>query len=92
MLTHNKLTSTNSTHLIKPPIALERPVCCEYSKDQYVNFKLKSNPTAMHSTNYKLNIPEFNGGEPKEFYLHLLSKLEKVLAGQTLPTKPVNMC
>ena len=46
-----------SNGFLPPPIPLERPEPKELEKDDYMTFKLKTNPASRNSAEYSLNVP-----------------------------------
>ena len=73
--------------LISAAVGLQRPAHKELSKDKYLTFKLRSNPTDESSTMYELTVPFFSSGTPEEL-LDFIKNVEKVFVGQNMTAGP----
>ena len=62
-----KKTRNASNGFLPPPIPLDCPEPKELEKDQYMTFKLKTNPASRNSAEYSLNVPYFRDGSPEEW-------------------------
>jgi len=65
-----KLRSTKRRY-IKPVIELERPIKRELQKDEFITYKLRSDPTKKDSLTYELTVPYFDTGTPEEMLLFM---------------------
>ena len=82
-----KKTKNASNWFLPPPILLERPEPKELEKDDYMTFKLKTNPASRNIAEYSLNVPYFRDGSPEE-WLKFLMNLKRLFEGQNITTGP----
>ena len=82
-----KSTRSTTKRYIQPAIKLDRPVLKELNKNDYLTFKLRTNPTDSESTTYELSVAYFDHGTPEEL-LKFLESLEKVIKGQNITGGP----
>lgn len=83
---YGKNTNPKKRILIAP-IPLERPEKKSLSKEQYLTFKLRSNPAEADSTTYELTVPFFKDGTPEEV-LDFVRDVRRVIQGQNITTGP----
>ena len=67
---------------------MERPEPKELEKDDYMIFKLKTDPSSKNSTEYSLNVPYFRDGSPEE-WLKFVLNLKRLFEGQNITTGPL---
>ena len=70
-------------HFIPPAIPLDRLTKKTYEKSEVLLLKLRSNPTDEDSQTYKLIIPFFRSGMPKDWLLVKKSIL-RIMVGQNI--------
>ena len=68
-------------------IKLDRPVLKELNKNDYLTFKLCTNPTDPESMTYELSVAYFDHKTLEEL-LKFLESLEKVIKGQNITGGP----
>ena len=67
-----KSTSERKHGFLPPPIPLDRSITKTLNKDDYLTMKLQLIPNKSTSPVYKLNVPYFKDGTPKELISPLL--------------------
>ena len=72
---------------VPPIIPLERPAETQHCKDQFLTFKLRSNPTDDASTTYDLSIPFFSTGSAEELLI-FIQMVNRVISGQNVTDGP----
>ena len=85
--TRDDFASQATKRYVTPAISLARPSKKEFRKDDDLEFELRTNPTADCLPHYKLTVPLFSHGTPKELLL-LIKALRKVVHGQNATTGP----
>ena len=87
-MTIPKKTRNASNGFLPPPILLDRPEPKELEKDQYMTFKLKTDPGNRNSAEYSLSVPYFRDGSPEE-WLKFVMNLKRLFEGQNITTGPL---
>lgn len=72
---------------VPPVIPYERPVKKQLKKDEFLTYKLQSDPENSESPTYELTVPFFGTGTPEELLI-FLRDIRKVIIGQNLHTGP----
>lgn len=85
--TPKTIKNSGAKRFVAPVIGLERPKARTLSKDECLQFKLRSRPTDADSTTYDLTVGYFRSGTPEEF-LRFLRNVNKVFSGQNITTGP----
>ena len=76
-----------SVQIMVPAIPFDWVADEHLSKDKYVSFKLRSDPTSANSPTYELAVRFFSNGTPEEWLLYLKA-VEQVLMGQNIMNGP----
>ena len=69
-----------SNGFLPPPILLDCLEPKELEKDQYMTFKLKTDPGSRNSAEYSLSVPYFRDGSPEE-WLKFVMNLKRLFEG-----------
>ena len=84
---YSKKSTKPKKRILIAPIPLERPEKKSLSKQDYLTFKLRSNPAEADSTTYELTVPFFKSGTPEEV-LDFVRDVNRVIQGQNITTGP----
>lgn len=79
--------NNNGKRRLEPPISLDRPEREDLKKDQYLTFKLRSNPTVDESPTYEHSVRFFKQGTPEQWLL-FNRDLGQVITGLNITTGP----
>jgi len=79
--------STDGKRILPSVIPFQRPVKQDLKKDDFLTFKLRTNPTQDTSPTYDLSVPFFGHGTAEELF-DLIKNIQRVIQGQNLTDGP----